>query len=84
VLLLEDNKDKLKHVHTLDVVVTNEDTKTVKIMCFGRSDENRVRQILGDLAGGTSFQIERFETAYQLAYYEPPICIYSKAKRSLK
>lgn len=83
VLLCEDNKERLQDAQILDVVVTDEDSNSVKIMCSGQYDEAKVQQTLSDLTAAFRLHIEEFETAHQLGFYEPPICITSSAKGSL-
>lgn len=75
VLLCEDNEERLKHAQILDVVVFEEDSRSVQIMCSGRYDEAKVRQTLGDLTANLQLTIRGFETAHPLGFYEPPIAI---------
>jgi hypothetical protein len=82
VLLCEDNEEKLKDARILDVVVFEEESKSVQIMCSGRYDEVKVRQTLAELTTDLQLTIRGFETAHSLGFYEPPICITSNAKGS--
>ena len=66
VLLSEDNKERLTYARILDVVVTDEDSKSVLILCAGHYDEAKVHQILGELTADLQLHINGFEIAYFL------------------
>lgn len=84
VLLNEDNRKKLEDAQILDVVVSDEDSNGVKVMCSGLYDEAKVQETLGELTSALSpLPITSYETAHQLGFYEPPMCITSDAKGSL-
>lgn len=83
VLLSEDNKTKLDNAQILDVVVTDEDSNSVNVMCTEKYDEAKVQQTLGELTSAFPLHIVSYETAHQLGYYEPPMCVSSNAKGAL-
>jgi hypothetical protein len=64
VLLCEDNEERLKDARILDVVVFEEESNSVIVMCSGRYDEAKVRQTLEELTADLQLNINGFETAH--------------------
>lgn len=72
VLLSEDNEAELTDAHILDVVVFDEDSNRVDVMCTGRFNEGKVRATLEELAPSLRLRINEYKSAYPFGYFEPP------------
>lgn len=66
ILLNEDNKKQLNQLHILDVIVTNEDTSSVTIICSNQYDKDKIQQFLMELMSQfyPLFNITSYEVVY--------------------
>ena len=64
IIMCEDNRKKLKEAHIFDIIVSCENSESVKVICLGKYNEEKIKETLQELKPLLKLNIKEYEIIY--------------------